>query len=97
MKKETEVLQTRISKELKEQAKIVLNSIGMTTTDAVRIFLQQCVNSGGLPFQPKMRVNHNFIKSAANRLANKAKETGFTEEELSEYLREEGQDPKAYI
>jgi len=45
-------VQARISPELKEQAELVLAEIGLSTADAIRVFLQQTVNSGGLPFQP---------------------------------------------
>lgn len=45
-------VQARISPELKEQAEAVLAEIGLSTAEAIRVFLQQTVNSGGLPFQP---------------------------------------------
>ncbi len=45
-------VQARISQELKQEAETVLSAIGMTTAEAIRVFLQQTVNSGGLPFQP---------------------------------------------
>lgn len=56
-KEQTELManvtvQARISLELKEQAESVLAEIGLSTADAIRVFLQQTVNSGGLPFQP---------------------------------------------
>ncbi|RLT45561.1 MAG: type II toxin-antitoxin system RelB/DinJ family antitoxin [Chloroflexi bacterium] len=45
-------VQARISHELKEQAEVILAEIGLSTADAIRVFLQQTVNTGGLPFQP---------------------------------------------
>jgi len=45
-------VQARISPELKEQAEAILAAMGLTTADAIRLFLQQTVNTGGLPFQP---------------------------------------------
>ena len=45
-------IQARISPELKQQAETVLADIGMSTAEAIRIFLKQVVNSGGLPFKP---------------------------------------------
>jgi DNA-damage-inducible protein J len=45
-------VQARVSPELKEQAETILAAIGLSTADAIRLFLQQTVNSGGLPFQP---------------------------------------------
>ena len=48
-------VQARISPELKEQAEAILAAMGLSTSDAIRIFLQQTVNSGGLPFQPSAK------------------------------------------
>ena len=45
-------VQSRISPELKERAEAVFTSLGLSTADAIRMFLQQTVNIGGLPFQP---------------------------------------------
>lgn len=48
----TVTVQARVSPALKEQADAVFDALGLSTADAIRIFLQQAVNSGGLPFQP---------------------------------------------
>ena len=45
-------IQARVSPELKEEAEAIFSDIGMTTAEAIRVFLKQVVNSGGLPFQP---------------------------------------------
>lgn len=45
-------VQTRVKPELKEQAEQVFDSLGLSMGDAIRLFLQQSVNIGGLPFQP---------------------------------------------
>lgn len=45
-------VQARISPELKEEVDATLSAIGLSTAEAIRLFLQQTVNSGGLPFQP---------------------------------------------
>ena len=45
-------VQARISPELKEEVDAILFAIGLSTAEAIRLFLQQTVNSGGLPFQP---------------------------------------------
>ena len=45
-------IQSRIKPELKEQAEEVFDAIGLSMGDAIRLFLQQSVNVGGLPFQP---------------------------------------------
>ena len=45
-------VQSRVSPALKKQADDVFMSMGMSIADAIRIFLYQTVNDGGLPFQP---------------------------------------------
>lgn len=45
-------IQTRVDSELKEQAESLFKDMGITMTDAIRLFLKQSVNQGGLPFQP---------------------------------------------
>ena len=47
-----DTVQVRVTPELKEQAESVFKAIGLKTSEAIRLFLQQAVNSGGLPFQP---------------------------------------------
>jgi DNA-damage-inducible protein J len=48
-------VQSRVSPELKEQADAIFAALGLSTADAIRMFLQQAVNAGGLPFQPTVR------------------------------------------
>ena len=45
-------IQTRVNDEIKSQADALFKDMGLTTTDAVRMFLVQCINHGGLPFTP---------------------------------------------
>ena len=47
-------VQSRVTPDLKAQAEQVFSGMGMSTADAIRIFLQQTVNDGGLPFQPRI-------------------------------------------
>jgi DNA-damage-inducible protein J len=44
-------VQARVSVELKKQADALFAALGLSTADAIRVFLQQSVNVGGLPFQ----------------------------------------------
>jgi DNA-damage-inducible protein J len=45
------LVQYYVKPELKEQAEALFSAIGMSTADAIQIFLQKCVSIGGLPFQ----------------------------------------------
>jgi DNA-damage-inducible protein J len=49
-------VQTRVNPELKALAENIFANMGMSTADAIRIFLQQSVNEGRLPFQPSTKV-----------------------------------------
>jgi DNA-damage-inducible protein J len=44
------VIQTRIDGEIKEKAATVLEAMGLTLSDAVRILLTRTANDGALPF-----------------------------------------------
>ncbi len=50
-----ETIQMRISGELKHEAEALFASMGLGLSDAVRMFLQQSVNDGGIPFQPRAK------------------------------------------
>ena len=52
----TVTVQARVDPQLKKEAEAVFSAIGMTTAEAIRIFLAQSVNSGGLPFQPTAKI-----------------------------------------
>lgn len=45
-------VQSRVSPKLKKQANVMFADMGMSIADAIRIFLYQAVNEGGLPFKP---------------------------------------------
>jgi len=51
-------VQTRVIGSLKIQTDGLFKDMGLTTTDAVRIFLMQCINRGGLSFT---RFNTSFV------------------------------------
>ncbi len=46
----TASFQMRINPEIKQRAEEIFAHCGLTLTDAVNIFLQQSLNTGGLPF-----------------------------------------------
>ena len=63
-----DTVQIRITPELKEQAEAVFRSIGLKTSEAIRLFLQQSVNSGGLPFQPMAKQPNTQTREAIEEL-----------------------------
>ena len=51
-----DLIQVRVSSEMKEQAEAIFSGIGLKTPDAIRVFLQQCINKNGLPFMPQIKI-----------------------------------------
>jgi DNA-damage-inducible protein J len=46
------LVQTRINSEIKEEAATVLQAIGLTVSDAVRLMLTRVAHEKALPFEP---------------------------------------------
>jgi DNA-damage-inducible protein J len=49
------VIQTRVPAIFKKQAEALFASMGLNLPDAIRMFLQQSLNEGALPFQPRAK------------------------------------------
>lgn len=47
----TDFLQIRIDPKLKADSQELFDSMGLTTSDAITLFLMKCLNDKGLPFQ----------------------------------------------
>lgn len=75
-------VQSRISPELKKQADAIFDSMGLSTADAIRIFLQQVVNSGGLPFQPTARRPNAETRAAMQEIESGGGEVFQTPQDL---------------
>ena len=58
------LVQTRIDAEVKERATAVLENMGLTVSDAVRILLTRTANEGALPLE--------LITSSASRPVSSA-------------------------
>lgn len=67
----SQTVQARVSPELKHNADSIFLSIGLTTSDAIRIFLQQSVNIGGLPFQLLAKQPNKTTIAAIKELKSK--------------------------
>lgn len=50
-----ETIQTRVSGKLKHEAEALFAGMGLGLSDAIRMFLQQSINEGGIPFQPRAK------------------------------------------
>ncbi len=68
------VVRSRISLEVKEQAKAVLESMGLTVSDVMRIVLTRVANEGALPFEMKLNklTRETLRKSARGKEVHRA-------------------------
>ena len=47
----TEAVHTRVTEEIKKQADEIFSKLGLTTSQAIMLFLTASVNNNGLPFE----------------------------------------------
>ena len=47
------VLQVRIDSNLKKEAEVLFERLGISLADAVRMFVSQCIEQQGMPFDVK--------------------------------------------
>lgn len=50
----TATIQTRVDKESKEQAKIILSHLNITLSEAIAMYLKQIIYHRGIPFELKI-------------------------------------------
>jgi DNA-damage-inducible protein J len=83
----TGYITARVEPKLKASAGKVLNRVGVSTSDAITMFLRQIVLQGGLPFEA--RVPNAETKKAIEELESGGGETsrGSTKEVFDEALR----------
>ncbi len=73
-------IQVRVDSNLKKDAELIFNAMGIKISDAVRMFLAQSVNEGGLPFHPKVHVPNDKTIAAIDEIGTKtATEVSFTD------------------
>lgn len=59
----TATINTRIDSTLKHQAETIFSEIGLSTSQAIRLFYRQTVQSGGLPFQPNYSLPRETLEA----------------------------------
>lgn len=76
MATQTEVIHARIDPTLKKNAERIFGKLGMTTTDAIRMFFRQVEMRKGLPFDvriPNAETQATLRKSKAGKDLHRAK------------------------
>ncbi len=86
MKERSTTLQVRINPELKESAEAILAELGLSTSQAVSIFLKQIVLTSAIPFrvglpEPNVRTKEALAEIDA-KIAGRLPRQGQTAEEL---------------
>lgn len=86
-------VQIRIDKELKGQVEELYSNLGTSFAEAVRIFAQQSLREGGMPFRPTLKpwdeltsadISAKLSQSAADLTAGRVR----TQDELDAHMRE---------
>lgn len=50
----TEMIHTRVDHDIKQNAELIFSSLGINTSDAIRMFLTQVTLQQGIPFEVKI-------------------------------------------
>ena len=66
----TETLHIRVSREVKEDAEILLDQMGMTISESVNIFLRQLILNGEIPFPIRAKIPNGITKQAMYEAEN---------------------------
>jgi len=67
------LVQTRINREVKDEAAVVLASMGLTVSEAVRILLTRIANEKAFPFEPLVPSETTLAAMREARSAQTAK------------------------
>ncbi len=82
----TETVRARIEPELKRDAETVLSELGLSTSEAITLFLRQVILRRGLPF-PVQIPNQETLKAIAEARDRIGLETYATVDEWSDEMR----------
>lgn len=82
-------IRLRISEEIKTDAEEIFNQMGMTMSQAMRMFLIQCVNTGKLPFNPQAKIANKETLESFRQLETREYES-YTLDEFKNVLKELG-------
>lgn len=84
----TATFQMRINPDIKQQIEDIYAKQGLSFTDAVNIFIQQSLNTGGLPFLASPE-NEAYMKEKAIRRLMGEVQKGWDSAEKSGWISEE--------
>lgn len=77
----TAAISMRVEPELKSEAESIFNSLGLTLTEAINVFLRKSVMEGGIPFdvrQPRYNAQtESAMQEARGIMAGKVPATAY--------------------
>lgn len=59
----TETLHIRVEPEIKTMAEQTFRDLGLTTADAVNVFLRKSIDAGGFPFTVRRRLSKETLEA----------------------------------
>lgn len=78
----------RVESNLKKEAEKIYKNMGMSISEAIRIFLHQSVNSSALPFRPHLKVQNKETMQAFDEV-NKGEFEQMSGDDFNDYLKEQ--------
>ena len=77
----TEMLHIRVEPDIKQMADQTFRSLGLTTADAVNVFLRKSIDAGGFPFAVRRRYKKETLEAfaEAKRIAHDPNVKGYTD------------------
>ena len=84
----TEMLHIRVEPEIKQMADQTFRSLGLTTADAVNVFLRKSIDAVGFPFAVRRRYNKETLEALAEAERIAHDPNAKTYEDFSEILKE---------
>ncbi|MEQ3695735.1 MAG: type II toxin-antitoxin system RelB/DinJ family antitoxin [Pseudomonadales bacterium] len=78
----TEMLSTRIDHDTKLAFTSVCNDMGLSTSQALKLFAKAVINYGGIPFELKAKTPNNLTAAAIDELEAGRGNTSSSVEEL---------------
>lgn len=90
----TDMLHIRIEPAVKQKVELTLSQLGLSTTDAINIFLRQVILTGGLPFDVRLpqynAITESSVQEARDIVSGKLTTRPYTSaKELFKELDEE--------
>lgn len=70
-------LYARIEPEVKEQAEMILNALGIPASNAITMFYKQIILQKGLPFEVKLPEEHMNVSRMTDEQLNAELEKGY--------------------